>query len=52
MYIYIYIYTKIIVWCKDKEGSIPLQVERKVELKQGKDQLFLLRVSLGKHFGA
>ena len=28
-YIYIYIYTKFIVWCEGKERSIPLQVERK-----------------------
>ena len=27
--IYIYIYTKFIVWCEGKERSIPLQVERK-----------------------
>ena len=26
---YIYIYTKFIVWCEGKERSIPLQVERK-----------------------
>ena len=36
--IYIYICTKIIVWCEDGERSIPLQVERKVEVNtQGKD---------------
>ena len=41
-----YIYTKIIVWCEDEERSIPLQVERKVEVNtQGKDQLLLLRIS-------
>ena len=47
-YIYVYIYTEIIVWCEDEEHSIPLQVERKVKVKvntQGKDQLFLLGVS-------
>ena len=27
--IYIYIYTKITVWCEDEERSIPLKVERK-----------------------
>ena len=27
--LYIYIYTKFIVWCEGKERSIPLQVERK-----------------------
>ena len=40
--IYIYIYTKIKVWCEGEERSIPLQVERKVKVKvntQGKDQL-------------
>ena len=41
--IYMYIYTKIIVWCEDEERSIPLQVERKVKVNtQGKDQLLLL----------
>ena len=29
IYKYIYIYTKITVWCEDEERSIPLQVERK-----------------------
>ena len=31
--LYIYIYTKIIVWCEDEERSIPLQVERKAKKK-------------------
>ena len=45
-YKYIYIYTKITVWCEDEERSIPLQVERKGKVNtQGKDQLLLLRVS-------
>ena len=29
IHIYIYIYTKFIVWCEGEERSIPLQVERK-----------------------
>ena len=46
IYIIIYVYTKIIVWCEDEERSIPLQVERKVKVNtQVKDQLLLLRVS-------
>ena len=32
LYIYIYIYTKFIVWCEGKERSIPLQVEQKQHL--------------------